>query len=168
MLKMYEQIETLRIEIKNDSMKYDLIKASVKYNDMVGTMALDFKDAAVDPVKDILDEYDFDFDAYKIIAYSLSIPEATFEPFDISEDELTLTFHAVSKIEVGGSEEEIVNYASQNNRTLPVELFYVKITMQEFFDLLKRFKMTFTRDNTDRYFQGSYHQDYKEEHFLER
>ena len=149
-------------------MKYDLIKASVKYNDMVGTMALDFKDAAVDPLKDILEEYDFDFDRFTIISYSLSIAEATFKPFSVSEDELTLTFHAVSKDEVGVSEEEIVNYASQNNRTLPVELFYVKITLQEFFDLLKRFKMTFTRDNTDRYFQDSYHQDYKEEHFLER
>ena len=124
-------------------MRRELIKAHVKYDDMLGSFAVDFRDPGMLFFKELLQRYNFDFDNYLPYGYGFHLGEAIYKPFDLSRDGYFVVY-AVSIEEVGKDEDAIVEAANQNNGQIPTYKFYVRMSAQEFFSLFKRAELILT------------------------
>lgn len=74
---------------------------------------------------------------------------------------------AVSKTEVGSTEDEIVEYARNNDGRIPTHQFYFDISAQEFFKLFKRVSMVFAVKKERLNERERFYADLKNEQYLE-
>lgn len=118
----------------------ELVKASVKYNDMLGSFAVDMRDSGLNSFKKLLELHDFDFSKYHPYAYCFTMGEAREKAFDLQKAGV-FQVYAVSIEEVGKTEEAISKAAMENGDMIPTYLFFIDMSAQEFFALFKRVEL---------------------------
>jgi len=116
-----------------------LIKASVQYNDIVGTIAADLEHSVIN-----LDEFlvNRNFDSRKYFPFSFAFEFG--EPSPNSKRSTWFKIYAVEKDVVGNNHKELIDYLDKNDNNLSVYEFYFDLAPDDFFDLFKRFNITFS------------------------
>lgn len=136
-----------------------LIKASVQYNDAVGTTALDYKDQLV--WTEYLKEIGVDLNVYLPFSFKYTLEEI---PMVNRERKGHLIIYTVKKDEVGDNYDKLNNYLEKNNKKLPVYLFSKELSIDEFYSNFKRFEITFDYIRPyEGYFNDTIIDDVKEE-----
>ncbi len=114
-----------------------LIKACVQYNDYTGTVACDIVDLMIN-LEDYLVKKGFNNNAF--LPYALEFVFS--EPSPTMPRSTWLEIYSVKREEVGNHINDIREYANNHNNEVPTYLFSIKLGVNEFFDLFKRFNIT--------------------------
>lgn len=125
-------------------MQSNLISASTKYTDLLGTAAADRADPNTrQTFKDIFEESGLEYDKYFPVAYSFNMPEEHWaNGWNESDPFFVLIAHCVRKDEVGSTSQEVREYVDKNGE-LPTYRFSIETTAGEFFQLFKRLQIMF-------------------------
>ena len=123
--------------------------ASVQYNDMLGTVALDWHDGGL---HDFAKQCGLDPDKYFPLALTIYPAIDT----GLTEWKLGLTFFATEKTVTGSSGTEISAYAQSHNGSIPTKRFGCVVPVRDFFSSAKRLRIvlksgTFTDVKTIEY-----------------
>lgn len=119
-------------------MRDDLLRAHTKYTELRGTAAADWADPPRTTFEDMFTDAGLNFDEYTSVAYSFSIPEATRNPARPRKPNCYLVAHCVARDRFENGD---VEDAAGSDGSLPVDLFYLEITFEEFVSLFKRLEV---------------------------
>jgi hypothetical protein len=147
-------------------MKSYLIKANAHYNDLTGTVAVDFEESH-DNFQKLIERNGFNSEEYLPYAFSFCYPEAFLEYLNITKEDGHFIIHAVSKKDFADSYQNFTKKLETYNGEIPTYEFSFKITAKELFKHFKQFCMTFDKISLFNYWSDVYSREVIEEIDLE-